>query len=279
MNSSNSKPSWSSLLQHDGDSGDSGLASFGLGGGGWNDLDTFSLGRFHGPQVLADSGTAASNVDFELQAVTPGDYASIRITLGDVVNLDAWANAGAVGSVSANVTAQGLATFNGGKLSGSYTACLTIDATAWIPADQVTMHLHITDSFQFGLSGSGYAGATVTVTSLANSNVVATSPGSTTAAPGCGDGGTFDLARFAASVLNTGQAQVSFVASTAGESLHGIGTSLVTLTATADVAGIPPGTISYHDVDHHALVFNAVSGGHAWPGAAPFVPVLVVGNS
>ena len=174
------------------------------------------------------------------------------------VNLDAWANAGAAGTVTSAAFSQGLLTLTDGKLSGSYTASFSIDVTATVAADHATIHLRITDSFQLSLAGTGYVGASLLQTTAAGGTVVSMTQSG--APPAANHNQHFDLARFAASVLNTGQWNIAFVASAAGESLHAVGASVLTIAATADLAGGPePERLSFYDTERSRIAFNDTS--------------------
>jgi hypothetical protein len=206
---------------------------------------------------LAANGYANTSVDIGLQAAVPKDYASIDISLGDIVNLNAWANAGAAGTVTSAASSQGVLTVTNGKLSGTYTASLSIDVTATVAADNATIHMKITDTFQLSLSGTGYVGTSIAATSAAGGTVVATTP---TTGAGNLPAGQFNLAAFAASVLNTGKWNIAFVASAAGESLQGFGTSVVTIAATADIAGAGrPELLNFQDTDRSNVAFSDTS--------------------
>jgi hypothetical protein len=254
----NSKPSY---FRPDGkpvSSDDSGIFRFDVNQGNSQDLDTFSIGHGDGSQVLAITGFADSSVDIELQAAVPSDFASIKISFDNVANLDAFANAGASGTATSAAASQGQLTLTNGTLSGTYTASLSIDMTAIVAADHATIHMHITDNFQLSLSGTGYVGASLLATTAAGSTVVAMTPsGAGTGSEDDDKGGQFDLARFVASVLNTGQWNITFLASAPGESLHGVGVSVLTIAATAELAGgQKPELLNFQDTDRSTLTFN-----------------------
>ena len=254
----NSKPSYFKVDGKPISSDDSDMFRYDINQGSSQDLDKFSIGHGDGSQVLGINGFADSSVDIELQAAVPNDFASIKISLGNVVNLDAFANAGAAGTATSAAASQGLLTLTNGKLSGSYTASLSIDVTATVAADHATIHMHITDSFQLSLSGTGYAGASLLATTTTGATVVAMTPSDAgTSSPGGNKGEHFDLARFAASALNTAQWNIAFVASAPGESLHGVGVSVLTIVATAELAGgAKPELFKFQDTDRSTLTFN-----------------------
>ena len=221
-------------------------------------FDKFSIGHGGGSHVLSINGFADSSVDIELQAAVPNDFASIKISLGNVVDLEAFANAGAAGTATSAAASQGLLTLTNGKLSGSYTAFLSIDVTATVAADHAAIHMHVTDSFQLSLSGTGYAGASLFATTAAGATVVAMTPsGGGTGMPGGDKHEHFDLARFAASVLHTARWNFAFLASAPGESMHGVGVSVLTIVATAELTGgAKPELFNFHDTDRSTMTFN-----------------------
>lgn len=231
--------------------------------GAWSATDGFGIGNGGGSQVLAANGFAAAEVDVGLQAITPNDYASVRVFVGDVVNLNAFANASASGTVTSAASSQGSVTLTNGTLSGLCSATLSIDVTAYIAADQATVHMHISDSFQLSLAGTGYAGVTLAETAASGGSVQVMAPVAIAAAANTKNhdaedkAGTFDLARFAASVLNTGQWNIAFVASAPGESLKGQGLSVLTVSATADLPGNHgPKVLHFHDIERSNLAFS-----------------------
>ena len=257
----NSKPSYLRASDNPDDFDPFNISHYDIKQENWRDFDRLSIGHGDGSHVLSASGYANASVDIGLQAAAPQDYASIRISLGNVVNLDAWANAGAAGTVVSSASSQGLLTLTDGKLSGTYTASLSIDVTATVAADHATIHMRITDSFELSLSGTGYVGASLLQTTVAGGTVVAMTPiAGVGGSPAANHGEQFDLARFAASVLNTGQWNIAFVASAAGESLHGVGTSVLTIAATADLEGGPkPERLNFYDTERSSMAFNDTS--------------------
>lgn len=239
--------------------------------GGWQDFDRFAVGFSNGPQVLAINGYANTSVDIGLQAAIPADHASIKISLGTVVNLDAFANAGASGTVTSTASNEGLLTLTNGSLKGTYTASMTINVTAYIAAYNASVSMQITEQFQFRLSGTGYVGASLDQTSSAGGTVVATTPHGNSISPSAkGGNGTFDLARFTASVLNTGKWDVAFLASSrSGEALQGFGTSVLTISAIATVPG-SHSSEQFNKTERSSVAFNETAspafGGYHGPG-------------
>jgi hypothetical protein len=226
----------------------------------------FSFGCGNGSQVLAVNGFANDSVNIGLLTARPADDVSIKISLGDVVNLDAWANAGATGTAAASASSQGLLTVTNGALTGTYTASLSIDVSAYIAADHATVTMQVTDTFQLSLSGCGYVGASIVPTSNAGATVTAMTPASGGA--GGSNHGNFDLARFAASVLNTSQDAISFMATAPGETLHVLGQSVLTIDATAVLPGaFGPQTQHFSETEQSRLAFNTpppFGGGHPY---------------
>lgn len=225
--------------------------------GAWSDSDGFAIGAGNEADVLAVNGFAAASVDIGLQAAVPSDYASIGISLGNVVNMNAFADVAASGTVTSAASGQGTLTLTDGKLSGSYTASLSIDITAYLAADKASVQLHVTDSFELSLSGTGYIGATLADTAASGGTVEAIAPSGDGGGSSSSHGAMFDLARFAASVLNTGSWDIAFVASVPGESLRGLGTSTLTIQAVAELqAGPKPEVLTFRDTERGRIAFN-----------------------
>lgn len=229
--------------------------------GQWADADRFSIGPWNLPQVVAAGGYANDSVGIALQTAVPSDYASFNLSLGEIVNLQAFANAGASATLTSSATGQGLLTLNNGHLTGTYTASLVIDVTAYIASINAKVTMHVTDNFQLSLSGTGYVGGSLTTTSQSGGSVTVTTPSSgISAPPGKCDGGSFDLARFAASVIGTGNWDIAFVASHPGESFNGRGTSVLSIDTTVDLPGDhKPQPLAFHDTERASLSFNDTS--------------------
>lgn len=235
--------------------------------GMWSDTDQFMVGSGNGTQVLGINGFADATIDVGLQAIAPNDSASLQMSLGNILNLSGFANEAASGTVTSAASALGSLSLTNGTLSGDCTATFSIDVTAYIAASHATVQMHITDVFDLSLSGTGYSGVTLAETAASGGSVqliapvASNSPGTST--------GTFDLARFAASVLNTGQWNLAFAASVPGESLKGQGESVLTISATADVAGNGRSqALSFRDVERSNLAFSDSSSpiGGIYPG-------------
>jgi hypothetical protein len=257
MSAYNLKPVYPGSDQDPGQNNQNGQFRSDYNQGGWQDADGFAIGAGQDPQVLAVNGYATASADIGLQAAAANDYASIDISLANIANLDGFADAAASGTVTSAASSQGLLTLTNGNLTGTYTASLSIDITAYLAADDATVHMQITDSFQLSLSGTGYVGASLDETSASGGTVTAMTPsGSGSSGPAGGQGGTFDLARFAASVLNTGQWNIAFVATAPGESIKGVGSSVMTINAVADLAnGQRPEVLNFHDTERSNLAF------------------------
>jgi hypothetical protein len=230
--------------------------------GGLLDYTSFAIGTGYGPQVLAASGYATTDFSLGLQSAIPADNVSISISLGSVVNLNVFGNAAASGNVVTQAASQTDLTIAPGKLNATYSAHLSIDVTAYVPAAHASVHLQITDSFQLSLSAKGFNGLSLTQTSAADKSVKTMTPAAVpSGGPAGNEGGTFDLARFAASVLNTGQWDIEFAGLAPGESLRAQGTSELTVNATADVLdGHRPEMLSLHETDRSSFAFNDRSG-------------------
>jgi hypothetical protein len=195
------------------------------------------LGSAQAPQDLAIHGFAAADVAIGLQGANPADGAAIRIVLGTGVDFAAFGGSTATGTVTSGANAKGNVTVTDGVMSGDYTATLSIDLTAYLPTDKAAVAMQITDTFRMSLAGTGYTSVALTQNAAAGGTVIAMTAGNgAVSAPGWQDGGTFDLARFAAEVLNQEQWSIGFVASGPGQSLLAIGTSVLTVDATADLA-------------------------------------------
>jgi hypothetical protein len=220
--------------------------------GDWNQHIRWTVG--HGDNsfpALTINAFADSAIDIGLTAASPGDFASIDIDLGDIVNLAAFGKGPVSGSFAASATGTGTVVITDGILRGSDSTLLTIDVTASLPAEHANIHLHLTDSLEFALTGSGYVGTTITQTAQSGGSAQIFSQTGTGSSSNEGKGsssnegkgsssnddGNFDLARFVTSVLNTNSVAVKFIASAPGESIHGEGNTLLKVDATADLPG------------------------------------------
>lgn len=201
-----------------------------------------AIGRTAAPPDLAINGFADAAVAIGLQGATPADAAHITVALGTTVNFAASGYSPATGSVTSTASGQGILTLTNGVLNGAYSAALSIDLTAYLPADKAAVTMHVTDDFTLSLSGSGYTGGTLAQQTASGGTVQAMTPAAGAANNpgrndlGWHDHGTFDLARFAASVLGQLQWDIGFVAAAPGETLHAVGTSVLAVNATADLA-------------------------------------------
>jgi hypothetical protein len=222
-------------------------------------FDLFNDGSRDPPLQVAITGFANTSADMELSGATPADHASLQLSLNDLLDLNAFGRStSASGMVVSSATSQGVITITSNKLDGSYSAMLSIDATATVgPA---TVDLKIADSFKLSLRGKGFVGDSITLQSHSGGTVSIPSQ-TAQAVAAANTASTFDLARFVAAVLGTGQFDLSFLASTPGVALQGVGTSVETIDATADIVGRKPQT--YHDTDRVSFSFSEV----AHPGA------------
>lgn len=242
--------------------------------GGWHDGAYLHGGRGLAPHALAIDGSAAASVEIGLTALVPNDYAAIHIAIGNAIDFDAFGRGGAVGSITTTAVGSAQLTIEDGKLVGGYTATLSVELTAELPSSHAVVHLRVTDSFSFTLSGKGWSDATLATTANSEGTVQTDPTGDGPAA--CG---RFDLAQFAASVLGTGDWSMKFVASQAGTTLQGKGVSTLSIDATADLPGGWGGQhLSYHDVQRSAFAFDAgvpTGGPGCWiPEAKPAMPPL-----
>ena len=188
------------------------------------------------PQDLAINGYADTGVAIGLQGPLASNTASIAISLDNTVDFAAFANSAASGTVTSTATNQGQLTLTNGALSGSYTASMSIDLTAYIASAHETVHMDVTDSFRLSFSGTGFTSATLATTAASGGTVeVATPIGGASGSNGK-DSGTFDLASFASKILNTAQWNIAFMAGP-GERLQGFGTSVLTISALSVIDG------------------------------------------
>ena len=218
---------------------------------------------------------ADSTIDIGLTATAPNDFAAIAIDLGDIVNLNAFGNGPVSGSFAASATGTGTVTITNGRLHGTDTTSLSIDITASLPAERATIHVHLTDDLHFNLTGSGYIGSTITQTAESGGSAQTFSQtGSTAASEAEDDGGTFDLAKFVTSILNTNSVAVQFVASAPGESIHGQGMSILKVHATADLPGENGKMrhLVFNETQPHHFAFNDTS-------SSAHLPHLVMASS
>ena len=193
--------------------------------------------RNNAPAHIVVNSFADSALD--LQLVGDGtDKDFVDVALADVVNLSAIGNTVA-GTFDATAIANASVGITNGRLSGTDATFLTVDATA--SADGATILLHVTDRLQFALSGTGYTGVGITLSAQTGGSLVVQPASSASADEGSSDDnkgsfqddkGEFDLARFASSVL--GELRVSF-ATGRGETLSGVGSSVLTIDATTDL--------------------------------------------
>lgn len=233
-------------------------------------FDVFARGVPNGPPSVNASAAAVAMLDVDLQGLRPSDHASVSIGITDVINLNAWGQGPLSASSTATLSEQGSIVITNQSLSGNAQTGIIEDVTAFLPASHVSVHLHITDSFDLRLSGQGYTAATLQEASASSTVVQLTSTNGPTGNPV----GTFDLARFAAVVLGTTRWDISFAGSIPGESLQAEGHSIRVVDAEADILASLPGSavlrhFVFHDVDDINFSFNSRSGpavtGHSLP--------------
>jgi hypothetical protein len=243
------------------------------------DFTGFIAGSVCQPQVLAVNATADASLALGLQTAIPADTVSIKVALDDVVNLAGFGASAASGTVASHATSVAQITLGHGLLDGTYSASISIAVSASIPAAHATVQMQITESFQLCFSGKGFVGASVTNGASSSGTVVAPMPDAdTTGKAFAKSGATFDLAGFAASVLNTHQWDISFAGLAPGESLQAAGTYGLTISATAQLAGrAGPEKLSLYESDRSSFFVSEKSGPAAGGlfGMQPCGPGLV----
>ncbi len=242
--------------------------------GGWNQHITWTVGHKNDTTpALTINSFSDSSLDIGLTAATPNDSASIGIDLGDIVNLAAFGSGPVSGTFAASATGNAKVVITNGHLRGSDSTALSIDVTASLPAEHATIHLHLTDDLHLTLTGKGYVGSTITQTAESGGSAQAFSQTGSASAT-AGDDGTFDLAKFVASIVNTTSFAVQFIASAPGKFIHGEATAVLKVNATADLPGA--GGTQRH------LVFNETKPSHfafSDTSSAAHVPDLVMVSS
>ena len=162
-----------------------------------------------------------------------------------------------------------------GNLHGTDSTALSIDVTASLPAEHATIHLHLSDDLHFTLTGKGYVGSTVTQTAESGGSAQAFSQ-TGTAPPSASedDNGTFDLAKFVTSIVNTTSFAVQFIASAPGKSIRGEAEAVLTINATADFpgAGATQRHLVFNDTEPNHFAFSDTS-------STAHVPDLVMVSS
>ena len=226
------------------------------------DFIGFVVGHVYEPQVLAINATADANLDLGLQTAIPADTVSIKVALDDVVDLAGFGASAASGTVASHATSVAQITLGHGLLDGTYSASISIAVSASIPAAHATVEMQITESFQLCFTGKGFVGASVTQGASSSGTVVAPTPApSAISKTFANSGGNFDLAGFAASVLNTHQWDISFAGFAPGESLQAAGTYGLTISAMAHLAaGAGPKELSFYESDRSSFFVNEKSG-------------------
>ena len=144
-------------------------------------------------------------------------------------------------------------TITNGILHGTDSTALSIDVDC-VTACRVRHHTYIlTDDLHFTLTGRGYVGSTVTQRAELGGSAQAFSQTGTAPASE-DDDGTFDLAKFVTSIVNTTAFAVKFIASAPGEFIHGEAEAVLKINAMADLPGA--GGTQQH------LVFNETKPNH-----------------
>jgi hypothetical protein len=206
-------------------------------------------------------GSATSSLTLDLQGLQPADYATIKTKISDAVDLCAWDVD--PDSTTANVTINqyGSGTIADGSLVGSAQTGITLDISTYLPASHALVYLHITDAFDFDINGEGYTNVTLTGTGESASGV---SPDTSNSLPSIATA-TFDLAKFAASVLGTAQWDISFATSLPSESLNLSGHFTRVIDAEADILSNGPGSeildhLVYHGSENSSFSFDNHTG-------------------
>jgi hypothetical protein len=210
---------------------------------------------------LNAAGSATNSLTLDLQGLQPADHAIIRTKISDVIDLRAW-NVDP-DSVTSTVTVdqQGNGTITEGSLVGSAQTGITLDISAYLPTSHALVHLHVIDASDFDINGEGYTNATLTGTAEGASGVLTDTcnslPSTLTA--------TFDLAKFAASVLGMTQWDISFATSLPSESLNLNGHFARVIDAEADILSSGPGSevldhLVYHGSDNASFSFDDLAG-------------------
>jgi hypothetical protein len=161
-------------------------------------------------------GSAINSLTLDLQGLQPADHATINSKISDAVDLRAWNVDSDSATSTVTVDQHGSGTITDGSLVGSAQAWITLDISAYLPANQALVHLHVTDASDFDFNGEGYTNVALTGTGEGVSGV---SPDTSNSLPSTPTA-TFDLAKFAASVLGTTQWDISFATSLPSESLN-----------------------------------------------------------
>jgi hypothetical protein len=206
-------------------------------------------------------GSATNSLTWDLQGLQPADNATIKTKISDAVDLRAW-NVDPDSAISTvTVDQHGCETITDGSLVGSAQTGIALDSSAYLPTSHALVHLHVTDAFDFDINGEGYTNAALTGTGEGASGV---SPDTSNSLPSTATA-TFDLAKFAASVLGTTQWDISFATSLPSESLNLNGHFARIIDAEADILSNGPGSevfdhLVYHSSDNASFRFDDHAG-------------------
>ncbi len=221
------------------------------------DNSTFVLEDPHNVSNLNEFGSATNTLTLDLQGLQPADHATISTKISDVVDLGAW-NVDPDSAIStATIDQQANGTIIDGSLVGSARTGITRDISAYLPTSHALVQLHVTDVSDFDINGEGYTNIVLTGTGEGASAVSPDTSNSLSSTPTA----TFDLAKFAASVLGTTQWDISFATSLPSESLNLDGHFTRIIDAEADILSNGPGGevldhLVYHDFDNVSFRFD-----------------------
>jgi hypothetical protein len=210
---------------------------------------------------LNEFGSATNTLTLDLQGLKPADYAIVGTKINGVVDLFAWSVDPDSVTSTVTVDQHGNATITDGSLAGSARTGITVDISAYLPASDALVHLHITDISDFDINGEGYTNVTLTGTGEGISAVSPDTSNSLSSTPTA----TFDLAKFAASALGTTQWNISFATSLPNESLNLNGHFARIIDAEADILSNGPGSevldhLVYHGFDNASFSFDDLAG-------------------
>jgi hypothetical protein len=197
----------------------------------------------------------------DLQGLQPADRATISTKISDVVDLRAWNVNPDNAALTVTIDQQGNGTITDGSLVGSAQTGITRDISAYLPASHALVHLHVTDVSDFDINGEGYTNVVLTGTGEGNSAVSPNTSNSLSSIPTA----TFDLTKFAASVLGTTQWDISFATSLPNESLNLDGHFARIIDAEANILSNGPGSevldhLVYHGFDNASFRFDEHAG-------------------
>src|SRR3954468_5212470 len=222
---------------------------------------TFALEDPSNVSNLSEFGSATNALTLDLQGLQPADQATIKTKISDAVDLRAW-NVDPDSAISTvTVNQDGRGTITEGNLVGSGQTGIALDISAYLPTSHALVHLHVTDAADFDINGEGYTNVALTGTGEGASGV---SPDTSNSLPSIPTA-TFDLAKFAASVLGTTQWDISFATSLPSESLNLNGHFARIIDAEADILSNGPGSevldhLVYQHSDNASFIFDDHAG-------------------